>query len=59
MPSKIQDRIAELESQCATCSDYLDENVKARHWHNVETAAATLRNYETEIRALRWVLGNV
>jgi len=54
----IRSRIVELEGQCATWLEYLTVNVRLRNWHGVEDAASDLRDFEAEIKALKFALEN-
>lgn len=54
---RISIQITALEERCAVWRAYLQHNVDIANWHGVEDAASDLRDFEAEIKALKWALG--
>ena len=54
---EIRGRLEELRVQCEVWTEYLQVNVRLKNWHGVEDAASDLRDFEAEMKALVYALG--
>jgi len=52
----IEDRIHRLEVQLDHYIEHLDVCKDKRDWHGVEDAGSDIRDIESEIKALKWVI---
>lgn len=57
-PEEIQTRIAWLEGQRGVMRTYLDMKVDTEDAHGTADAAMDIRDIDSELLGLRWVLGS-
>jgi|TARA_A100001011_G_C14015735_1_gene717326 hypothetical protein len=53
---EIKQKVAEVEENLEVLLTYLHSRTKQRDWHGVEDAASDIRDNESALTVLRWVL---